>query len=265
MVRRQSRRAADPQRGTRRRRDRARRARDERRAHEPGARVVRSACGDDAGRARPRRLLDARAAERGGGGARRSDVGARVHESDGRADPRGQARLGGRVLAADLDPAEAAAQARGGTVSRRRGMSAVRVPARGVVRRARLRPRRRLPRLALRAVAAGVPACRRRRGLGGRVARGLARLLVRGDLRCGRPRLAVAAATVRGRRRRGSRGGDGEPGRGERVSRGRLRPDAAEDPVHRQAADGRRAAAAEANAKRGASASATWTSSRCAS
>ena len=75
VVRRQSRRAADPQRGARRRRDAARRARDERRADEPGARDVRGARGDDACGARPRRLLDARAAQRGRGGARGSRRG----------------------------------------------------------------------------------------------------------------------------------------------------------------------------------------------
>ena len=77
---------------------------------------------------------------------------------------------------------------------RKRGEGGFRVPAscppfelaaRGVVRRALLRPRRRVSRLALRAVAARVPARRRRPRLGGRDARGLARVLVRGDLRRG--------------------------------------------------------------------------------
>ena len=71
MVRPQPGGAADPQRGARRRRNGARRARDVVRSHEPGARRVRGARGDDAGRARSRRLLDARAAQRGGGRARR--------------------------------------------------------------------------------------------------------------------------------------------------------------------------------------------------
>ncbi len=82
---------------------------------------------------------------------------------------------------------------------RKRGEGRLRVPAacppfeprhEVVVRRAPPRPRRRLPRLALRAVAPRVPPRGRRRRLGGRDACGLARVLVRGDLRRGRKRPA---------------------------------------------------------------------------
>src|SRR5439155_14812250 len=103
-----------------------------------------------------------------------------------------------------------------------------------------------LPELALRGLAARVRPLRVRRRLGGRDPRRLARLLVGRRLRRGRAREAFAAAPVRrcGRRRR--RGRDGQRGRGALVPRRRLRPDAADDPLHRQAADGRRARAAEA-------------------
>src|SRR5207244_2066371 len=85
---------------------------------------------------------------------------------------------------------------------------------------------------------------RRRRGLGGRVACGLARLLVRGRLRRRRRGRAGAAPPLGARGGRRPRGGAGEPRRGALVPRGRLRADAAHDPLHRQAAHAGRAAAA---------------------
>ncbi len=76
-----------------------------------GARGVRRARGDDAGSAGTRRLLGTRAPQRGRGGSRRRRLGARLHEPDGGADPRRQARLGGRHVAAHLGAAEALAEA----------------------------------------------------------------------------------------------------------------------------------------------------------
>src|SRR5581483_8224408 len=241
--------AAHRQRGARRGRDAARRARDELLSDVPGPCRLRRARGDDAGRARARRLLDARAPQRGGRRPGGSGLGARLHQPDGGADPRRQARLGGPGAAADLGAAEATTANRPGRLPRRAVLPGVRAAPRGALRRAPHSPGRRLPHLALRGLAAALPPGRVGRRMGGRHALGVARLLRRGRLRGGRRRAAVAAAPLRARGRRRPRRRDGQSGRGARLPRGRLCADAPLDPVHRQAADRRRAAAAEGAAR----------------
>ena len=179
------------------------------------------------------------------------------------ADPRRASSAGRTWLAADLGPAAAAAQARGGTASRAPWMSAVRRP--GTRRRSTRTTSSATPRTSTGATPTSPREylrVRRRRGLGGRDARGLARLLVGGDLRRVGRRLADAAAAVR----RAPSTRDlavalVNPGEERALSRGRLRPDAAHDPLHRQAARRTTRRSCRTTAERGASRSATWTSS----
>ena len=145
-------------------------------------------------------------------GARGRVLGARVHEPAGRADPRREARLGGRHVAADLGSAQAVA-------AHRRRRAAASIPG---WRRSTSVTRHRSTRItscATPSTSTGATPTRRGRtcaskgrGLGGRDARGLARLLVRRDLRRGRKRRCIAPASLRERRRRRPRGRDGEPG-----------------------------------------------------
>ena len=160
MVRPQSRRPADPERSARRERC-ARCPVDALRADGQRPARVRRPCGHDPGRARPRRLLHARAPQRARGSGRRRAVGARLHEPDGGTDPRRQARLGGRHIA----PGLGAAEARGRSAKGRYEPQASRRSTRDArATRSPHRPRPVVPELALCGLAASVRAGRRRGG-----------------------------------------------------------------------------------------------------
>jgi len=159
--------------------DSTRRARDVVRTDESGSRRVCRACGDDAGLARPRRFLDARAAQRAGGCTAQARPGSRLHQPDGRADPRREARWEDVTsLRIWVRPKRLRKRAQGSLRHTGVGVftGGVTYDAHHLVRDAAISTGA-MP------IAAPVPARRRRQRVGGGDALCLARLLVGGCMR----------------------------------------------------------------------------------